>query len=259
MKKVLIALLVFFMLFLVSCNNEATKGSEKPYGFKALDYVYLPDYTKLVIDKEDYKVTDEDIERYVYFELLSKEIYDADVLFEDMENSTILKRFNNSIAKRYYGFETAHEAIKSFKKSLEKERVWEIFFEYISEYAYAKKFPVEKDEYIKSDLEIIESEALKNQKTVEEYIKELYNFTLYEYKEMLTYTFLEIMVIKALADNEGIVCTEEEYNDEIENLSVELELSEEETVQYYGEYGIYTNIYSRKLKDKIISRYSTVR
>ncbi|MGN0487511.1 MAG: hypothetical protein ACI4GB_09810 [Acutalibacteraceae bacterium] len=256
MKKLLIVLFVIFTTLLLTACNQTDEPYFDEYGFKSEKYVYLPDYSNFEIQNSDYKATEEDIDRYIYFELFSKSLYDNEVINSALQSGTIRKYLTDQIAEKYYGKSSANDVIESIKHDLQRDRIWDQFYQLIIEHAYANNFPKQKDEYLDFKLNTLISIAEEKKMNPEEYLDYEYNLSLSEYRESLTYMFLEIMVIKAIADQEGIQCGINDYGQKIKEISFDEGIEENEVKKYYSKYDIYNEIYLDLLKEHMFNQYT---
>ncbi len=255
MKKILTLLFVISLsIFLISCEKADDLNSDK-YGFSAEKYVHLPDYGDLKIQPSDYAVTDEDIDRYIYFELMSNNLYDNETLNNALKDGKIRQYLTRQISEKYFSEKSSSEPIKTIRYKIQRDRIWDKFYEYIIEYAYADYFPKQKDEYLKFKMDYISSIAEAENISPKEYIQSEYNISLSEYRESLTYAFLEIMVIKAIADREGVQCESSDYEDKLTEISLDEGTDEESIKKSYSKYDIYNEIYIDLLKEYTLKKY----
>lgn len=255
MKKTLTLLFVISLsIFLISCEKADDLNSDE-YGFSAEKYVHLPDYGDLKIQPSDYAVTDEDIDRYIYFELMSNNLYDNETLNNALKDGKIKQYLTRQISEKYFSKKSSSELIKTIRYKIQRDRIWNKFYEYIIEYAYADYFPKQKDEYLKFKMDYISSIAEAENISPKEYIENEYNISLSEYRESQTYAFLEIMVIKAIADQEGVQCESNDYEDKITEISLDEGTDEESIKKYYSKYDIYNEIYIDLLKEYMLKKY----
>lgn len=255
MKKILTLLFVISLSFLlISCEKSDDLSSDE-YGFSAEKYVHLPDYGNLKIQPSDYAVTDEDIDRYIYFELMSNNLYDNEALNNALKNGKIKKCLTRQILEKYYSKKSSSELIETIRHNIQRDRIWDKFYEYIIEYAYADYFPKQKDEYLKFKMDYISSIAEAENISPKEYIENEYNISLSEYRESLTYDFLEIMVIKAIADQEGVQCESSDYENKVIEISLDEKTDKDAVKKYYSKYDIYNEVYIDSLKEYMFKKY----
>lgn len=252
-KTIKLICLLLSLITLFGCQSK----SQTAYNghFSASRYINLPEYRKITISKEDYVASDEELDIYIFYELLSKEIYSEEKLVCAREKSQIRKLLTDKICNTYYNISTTEETVKYFKKTLETERIWNVYYEYIVDYVETSVFPVDKDIYVNQKISILEAEAKDNNQALDDYITETYDITLIEYTDALIYNFLEIMTIYALAENENISFSATEISDIKQTLCNELQISDDTLTDYYNEYDIYYTLYVQKLKTCLASDY----
>lgn len=248
-------LVMLSTVLLISCDKTDNLCSDE-YGFIAGNFVNLPDYSNFKIQASDYIVTEEDIDRYIYFELISKNLYDNETINAALQSGRIRQCLSNQIAKEYYAKSSSDELIESIKHNLQRDRIWDEFYENIIEHAYANHFPKQKDEYIDFKIHALNLTAEENNMKPEEYLKNDYNLTLSEYRESLTYEFLEIIVIKSIADQEEISCGINDYSKKIKEISIDEGIDEKTVEKLYSKYDIYNEIYLDLIKEHMFSKYT---
>ena len=169
-----------------------------------------------------FKNKDKEVYVYIYIENICVPILD---LTED-------------IAYNYFDGKTIQEVRELFAVKIQNWRKWDIIEQYLLENTIIKGAPVQKDIYVKREMEFDRKYAASKGISFDEYLDSI-GYTETEYQENIEQFYYEMMLYKALAEREGLICSDKEFQEKLLELSEGLRMSEKEVLEEYGEEYIY--------------------
>ncbi|MBE6882976.1 MAG: hypothetical protein E7487_00055 [Ruminococcaceae bacterium] len=156
-------------------------------------------------------------------------------------------------------YATADELYTTVREYIERENTSDIVWKRVMDTATVKKYPKSMvKRYVDEQIGMYEEAAAKQGLTFEEMLEQYYGYTEKEFRKAVEERILESvkeeLVIRAIAQKEDIVFTEEEIAEEIrigaENYGF---ATPEEFINSYGENSVRNSIMLRKVLDYIIS------
>ncbi|MDO4364186.1 MAG: hypothetical protein Q4C99_06630 [Clostridia bacterium] len=139
------------------------------------------------IDNQDYKVKILGIYRYVT-------VNDRDYIL------------------KYYGYEDYNELISFLEKRAQNEILFNYVVQKVEENSTIKKYPKEIEQQIEKTLSDTENEIKKYYSSVDEYCTEN-DISKEDFENGIAYNYQELMIYKAILDNENQKITDEDISD----------------------------------------------
>ena len=139
------------------------------------------------------------------------------------------------LANKYFNVQTAEEVIENTRKEIIQHRVIDYAYLYLLNNSSVRVKNKNRDEYVKKILSKLSDEAKQSDKSIDEYIKDEFEMTIDEYKESIISFYDELLILEAFLAQEGESVSEQDFQNYIEKLSQELEMSKEEIVASYSE------------------------
>jgi len=177
-------------------------------------------------------------------------------IFEEVPYSLekYLKKYENGKSEKEYRKEVRKDLEDDAQYYADMNAVEEIWQEVVNNATQIKDFTDEMLAQQKENVMITASEeAMYNEMTAEEYIKENHNMTIDEYAQ---YSLKAQCVQELLLNKENVTVTDEEVEQEMKNLAEENQLeSVDEVSDYYSKDYIRDSILQQKLYD-ILMRYN---
>jgi len=177
-------------------------------------------------------------------------------IFEEVPYSLekYLKKYENGKSEKEYRKEVRKDLEDDAQYYADMNAVEKIWQEVVNNATQIKDFTDEMLAQQKENVMITASEeAMYNEMTAEEYIKENHNMTIDEYAQ---YSLKAQCVQELLLNKENVTVTDEEVEQEMKNLAEENQLeSVDEVSDYYSKDYIRDSILQQKLYD-ILMRYN---
>ena len=149
------------------------------------------DELNVQIDNQDYKVKILGIYRYVT-------VNDRDYIL------------------KYYGYEDYNELISFLKKRAQNEILFNYVIQKVEENSTIKKYPKEIEKQIEKTLSDTENEIKKYHSSVDEYCTEN-DISKEDFENGITYNYQELMIYKAILDNENQKITDEDIGNYVKD------------------------------------------
>lgn len=138
-----------------------------------------------------------------------------------------------NIAKEYFDGKTVQEVRDLFVTKIQNWRKWDVIEEYLLDNTLFKGTPVQKDIYVENSVEYLKKYAVSIGMSFEEYLTSI-DYTEAEYREETEQFYLEMMLYKALAENENLECSDKDYQEKLAELAEGFRMTEEEIIAENG-------------------------
>lgn len=219
------------------CGCSSSKANKT-----SLDYVQLCDYKALEVPKEEYVVSDMDLSTAIQMHMSSL----------DVEASEL----SDSIAIEYFNCKNTTEVKEMIKKEIVENRFYEAARDMILSSSKIIEYPEDSEKHVNTMIATQKSFADSEGISLNDYLKTSYEMTEEEFREAALLGYGDIMVLKAIAENENYHISSEERADIIESTAKYVGMSAEETLKTYGEEYFNCLLYEEFLRKLILETYS---
>lgn len=206
-----------------------------------LDYVELCDYKSLEVPEEEYMVSDTDLSTAIQMYMNSM----------DIEASEL----SDSIAVEYFNCKNANAVREMIKKEIIENRFYEAARDLILESSLIIAFPEDSKTYVNNMVSTQKAFAEAEGISLSEYLDSYYEMTEEEFREATLWGYADIMILKAIAENENYQITLAERTNIIETTAEHVGFTPEEAVETYGEEYFDCLLYEDFLRELITSIY----
>ena len=207
------------------------------------DYVHLCDYTAFEFSKDDINCSDNEAWVSIKMKLQSE-----GVNIEDR------KDFTDELAVKYFFAPSSSIAFSNIKQEVISHRICESAYERLI-FGSMVKVPEEAIEYAERLIEKEKTEALKNGISEKDFFTKHLECTEEEIREDLINNYMEMIIVRAWAEKENIVISNDYINEKIEEIAEDEEISRDEVLAEYEPIVIEHYILCDKLTDYFMEHY----
>ena len=241
MKKIIC---IFFIVICLSVLFSACSTQTHSDPLKTpTEYVHLCNYTNFEFDKDDITCSDDETWVSIKMKLQSEGV--------DIEDR---KDFTDELAVRYFSAPSSSIAFLNIKQEIISHRICETAYEQLISGSMVK-VPEEANEYAERIIEKEKTEASKNGISKNDFFTKYLECTEKEIREDLINNYMEMIIVRAWAEKENIVISNDNINEKIKEIAEDEEISRDEVLAEYESFVIEHYILCDKLTDYYMEHY----
>lgn len=208
------------------------------------DNVHLCDYNNLVIDENEYCVSEEDLTTAIEMNLNSIET--------DCDNIQL----TDETARQYFNAENKETAVANIKREIVENRFCEAAIEVILTNSYVTSLPEESEKF--TEKVILSQKLIADEDEIEynKYFQDNFNMSETEYRESILGEYVNYMILSTLAQKEGYTISNTERTAIIDKLANDNNISTSDVIEIYGSEYIDYILYENFVRDYLIDTYS---
>jgi len=208
------------------------------------DNVHLCDYNNLVINEDEYCVSEEDLNTAIEMNLNSIET--------DCDNIQL----TDETARQYFNTENKKAAVTNIKREIVENRFCEAAIEVILTNSYVTSLPEESEKFIERVISSQKLTADENKIEYDKYFQNNFNMSEKEYRESILDEYVNYMILSTLAQKEGYIISDAERSEIVSKIASDNDMSADDIIEMYGNEYIDFILYENFLKNYLIDIYS---